>query len=195
MAVPKAQTLQQRFGFMDNDLKKPKHDDIILWLDKEIDSHLDRQIEPSGEWQKSDISMASEIKEIDALDVLFRPYLPERPPIKIKGKIWESPVYSVGYKDSKYIIGFIDIAVTYLKPYLWLSLDSYRKGSPPKVEWLESNQAFFEVKTEIPSMGELVRQIRMYQEYVKGKWFVVSPDDKFKDQLASQGISFIKYPL
>lgn len=44
-------------------------------------------------------------------------------------------------------------------------------------------------------MGELIRQVRMYQEYVQGKWFVVSPDGKFKDQLATQGISFIKYPF
>lgn len=132
MAAPKAQTLQQRFGFMDNDLKKPKHDDIILWLDKYIESHLDFELDPSREWQKSEISISSDIKEIEALDILFWPTLPEKPPVKIRKKVWESPVYSVGYKDSKYIIGFVDIAVTYSKPYLWLSLDSYRKGSPPQ---------------------------------------------------------------
>lgn len=34
MAKPKAKTLQQRFGFLDDDLKTPKHDEIMFWLDE-----------------------------------------------------------------------------------------------------------------------------------------------------------------
>ena len=40
MAKPKAKTLQQRLGFFDDDLKKPEHDDIIKWTDKNIESIL-----------------------------------------------------------------------------------------------------------------------------------------------------------
>lgn len=32
MASPKAQTLQQKLGFYDDDLKKPDHDMIIQWV-------------------------------------------------------------------------------------------------------------------------------------------------------------------
>jgi|GEM_PF-3392811 len=40
MAKPKAKTLQQRLGFFDDDLKKPEHDDIIKWTDKNMESIL-----------------------------------------------------------------------------------------------------------------------------------------------------------
>lgn len=34
MSKPKAKTLQERFGFMDDDLKSPKHDEIMQWVDR-----------------------------------------------------------------------------------------------------------------------------------------------------------------
>lgn len=37
MAEPKIKTLQARFGFADPDLKKPAHDEMIKWLDVNID--------------------------------------------------------------------------------------------------------------------------------------------------------------
>jgi hypothetical protein len=55
------------------------------------------------------------------------------------------------------------------------------------------HKVFFEVKTTIPSLGELIRQIRMYQEYENGIWVVVSPDDTHSSRLEKQGIKFIKY--
>ena len=50
-----------------------------------------------------------------------------------------------------------------------------------------------EIKTAIPSLGELVRQIRMYQTYLKVKFIIVCPDDRFAEPLRSQGIHFYKY--
>jgi hypothetical protein len=40
MAAPKAKTLQERFGFLDPDIRKPEHDDIIRWLDANIEDIL-----------------------------------------------------------------------------------------------------------------------------------------------------------
>ena len=37
MARPRGQTLQQRFGFLDEDLKAPTHDEIMSWLTANID--------------------------------------------------------------------------------------------------------------------------------------------------------------
>ena len=31
---PKAQTMAQRFGFMDPELTTPQHDEIMMWLDE-----------------------------------------------------------------------------------------------------------------------------------------------------------------
>ena len=51
----------------------------------------------------------------------------------------------------------------------------------------------FEVKTQIKSAGELIRQINYYKEYVRGHYVVVSPEDKFARILKEQGIGFIPY--
>lgn len=40
MAQPKAKTIQERFGFIDNDLKKPEHDEMIQWLETNIEDVL-----------------------------------------------------------------------------------------------------------------------------------------------------------
>jgi hypothetical protein len=34
MAAPKTKTLQQRFGFVDEDLKTPAHDALMFWIDE-----------------------------------------------------------------------------------------------------------------------------------------------------------------
>ena len=36
MATPRAKTLQERFGFLDEDLKTPAHDALMLWIDEYI---------------------------------------------------------------------------------------------------------------------------------------------------------------
>ena len=54
---------------------------------------------------------------------------------------------------------------------------------------------YFEVKATLPSAGELIRQIRMYQEYVQGEWVVISPDDRHRRILESQGIQFYQAPV
>jgi len=50
-----------------------------------------------------------------------------------------------------------------------------------------------EVKTEIPVVGELIRQIQFYRQYTAASWIVVSPDDKNAEILKEQGIRFLKY--
>jgi hypothetical protein len=52
----------------------------------------------------------------------------------------------------------------------------------------------FEIKSSIPSIGELIRQIRMYQTYQKGRYVVVSPDARWERMLDSQRIGFIACP-
>ena len=129
---PGAKTIAARFGFQDPELKTPRHDEIMIWLNENIQSIL---------------------KELG------------HPPAH-KGRIeWEKPVM-----DGSYIIGFVDLAV--------------------------NGYLYFEVKPSIPSLGELIRQIQMYRAYSKTgeKYFVVSPDDRFRKMLESQDIGFVKCP-
>lgn len=65
-----------------------------------------------------------------------------------------------------YIVGFVDV---YCKKYA----------------------IGIEVKTEIPVIGDLIRQIQFYRKYLTGSWIVVSPDDRNSNILKEQGIHFI----
>jgi hypothetical protein len=67
------------------------------------------------------------------------------------------------------------------------------------VMWVD-HQVCFEVKTTISSLGELLRQLGQYREYLKRRdkpeypLFVVSPDARFADKIREQGYGFVQYP-
>jgi hypothetical protein len=56
MAKPRAQTIQQRFGFMDDDLKKPKHDELMKWLDDCVEEKLQGWLGIPKDWSESEIA-------------------------------------------------------------------------------------------------------------------------------------------
>ena len=71
--------------------------------------------------------------------------------------------------DRNYVIGFVDVYC-----------QQYNLG--------------IEIKTQIESVGELLRQINFYRNYLgKGTWIVVSPDGRFAKVLQDQGVHFYKY--
>lgn len=90
---------------------------------------------------------------------------------------WELPV-----GDPRWIAGFIDL-------YLQVG----RKAQ----YWTKTYKLAFEVKTVLPSLGDLIRQIRFYQEKWGGSppvFYVVSSDTKHIATLRNQGIGFVEYP-
>ena len=97
---------------------------------------------------------------------------------------WEYEVFAHSY-NSKYIVGFVDVAVKFEK-------------DNDKREWDDERpRVFFEVKTKIPSIGELIRQLKVYKTHLSHKkqaFVVVSPDDSCADILKQQGFFFYKYP-
>lgn len=255
MRPKKPNTLQQKLGFLDDDLKKPKHDDIMLWLDKNAEKLLNdifyesmtddnyaellkeatdkkekatertkiqfkdsedrlkriKNSQYSDDQEKADAAAEFEKvqKKIDYLNKWTEfDSKPTKPPVKINSKIWELPVttqanYSSG-NSSKYTVGFVDMAINFSifrqivagfsgeykgNGEYWTELkEKIRIDFQPNQYWI-----YFEVKTEINSLGELIRQIRHYEEYLPGKYYIVSPDDKFRDTLKEQRIGFIKY--
>ena len=52
----------------------------------------------------------------------------------------------------------------------------------------------FEAKGSIRSAGEILRQIRLYQQHdAAARYAVVSPDTRFADILRDQGVAFVEY--
>lgn len=64
MATPKAKTLQQKLGFFDDDLKNPTHDEILIWLDKNINEVVDQVFNLSS-WNKNHVE--KKIQEANTL--------------------------------------------------------------------------------------------------------------------------------
>jgi hypothetical protein len=144
MAIPKAKTLQERFGFMDPDIKKPEHDEMIKWIDRNVEDIL--MLVFNGSWRPKNV--------------------------KVK---WETIVHKD--EDGRNILGYVDLVVR-----------------------LFEHRYLFEAKTEIKSLGELFRQVRMYQDgYIAGSpvcnmpIIIVSPDDFHAEKIREQGLRFLKY--
>ena len=73
MSKQTAKTLQMRLGFLDEDLKKPEHDEIIKWMDKNIHSIVSELfIKP--DWTQDEIKSieAKAEKLIKDESLLFR---------------------------------------------------------------------------------------------------------------------------
>jgi len=135
----------------DEDLRTPKHDEIMLWLDKHA---------------------ATVIKAVTGIET------------GIWELTWEYPITEAKYYQgikSQYMIGFADMYV--------VTKDRLNNNGCRIV--------FFEVKSVIPSPGELIRQVNRYRTYIEANphtaehiFVVVSPDARYADVLKSQGIEF-----
>lgn len=188
MAQVKAQTMQAKFGFQDKELSTPKHDEIMLWLDQWVDTVLAGSFCGEGQWQTiwvQEFAYSEFVWREKPLSEFSIAEIPEYPQPIIE-KIWEFPIVS-----KSYTIGFCDMRVMIQAPRPKLRYHI-------KDKYFETHDhatvMYFEVKPSVPSLGEVIRQIRMYQTYTgeNRKWFVVSPDNRFRSQLIAQGISFVE---
>ena len=107
-------------------------------------------------------------------------------PYKIVANKWE---HQVLYENGNYkmIVGYIDLMVIIKGQFYFHDTKKYEEGEM---------SLFIEVKTQIPSLGELIRQMRAYQSYQRGvlnRYMVIAPDDTHKDLLKEQGFLFYKY--
>lgn len=257
MTKPKAQTLQQKLGFFDDDIKKPKHDELMLWLDSNIErivnelfskpyseqekaafidlantniksvlDWLNKSLESCNDelkktpfarqqmppaCRRTDSEISESILNLEMQITFLKNYkinihLPEKPKITKIKKTWELPVTTNSY-SSKFTIGFIDFTAFFNIPVLeFLGLKYLKdKDHPNKRDYFnfeekelgfnyipEPRAIYIEVKTEINSLGDLIRQINQYKTYLAGDYYVLCPDNKYKNLLQEQGIKFIE---
>ncbi|MGV1049169.1 MAG: hypothetical protein ACOYD4_11675 [Solirubrobacterales bacterium] len=175
MESKKATTMSQRFGFMDSELKTPRHDELMVWLDANIKAILrPRVIEPKPYYSDGVATWGERLFQV----------------------VWEKPVMS-----NQYMVGFADMYVMAghraEKPVVCAYGNSDRaQFQIGDLVWARDRSGraalyWFEVKPSIPSAGEAIRQIRMYQQYTNGHWFIVSPDERCRESIERQGIGFI----
>jgi hypothetical protein len=226
-----AKTLVERMGFRDRDLTTPQHDEIMLWLDQELqDSKLLRKL--TGEDKRAPGSLLGYIEEQEQAALNDGYVLPKRPVYpqpKLSKTVWEQPIGDPPRRGSSFFIaGFLDL---YAKVYVYEKADlcthnagtaggrsdshcscgsmrccGEKHNNPLWHVYLQDYHFAFEVKSSIPSLGELVREVRFYQSkthlkvdgsdyrYASVRFFVVSGDDRWADALSRQGIGFVSYP-
>lgn len=106
-------------------------------------------------------------------------------PFKVVNNRWEHQVMHIN-GNYRMIVGYIDIFVDIQGKFFYSDTGQYEKSN---------NHVFIEIKTQIPSLGELIRQMRAYQAYQSKytNFLIVSPDDRHKKILKEQGFWFYKY--
>lgn len=109
--------------------------------------------------------------------------------IEVSKVEWEVPVST----ENGYTIGFVDMIIYGKWPFPRTEAELADNWSPT-----EGISLVIEVKTAIPNVGELLRQLNLYRgarqfKYGGTRFVVVSPDDRFASVLRSQGIAFYKY--
>lgn len=200
MAKPKMQTLIEGMGFKDEDRKSPFHDKITKWLFYAVDKYLAEWVGYNPVWTVEDINMESPDRSYgrEGYDSTSK----ERDVLNMD--IPKKPSFEIVFKDLEHImkdgigrmVGAIDFFVSYRHNKLYYD----RSNGNFKIFNEQYNYtAYFEVKTQIQSFGELLRQINIYKDCAarlyKSKWFVVAPsiDPDEVGILKEQGIGFIKY--
>lgn len=172
---PKAQTLIQKMGFADDDLKNSRHDEIMIWTVENLETIVKPiLIGRKYEWWNTDSH-----QQVDQVATAVN---------SISKTIWEKPIEK---GDRGFIVGFVDL-------YVEVEVILCNEKTEEKTKTTE--YFIFEIKTKIDSVGEVIRQINTYRGErgaVYGSqvfWFIVSPDDRYISILKSQGIGFVKYP-
>lgn len=62
------------------------------------------------------------------------------------------------------------------------------------VTWRDLGSFAFDAKSEIRSLGELIRQFRTYRVFSKFPFYAVSPDARFAQDISDGGFGFVQYP-
>lgn len=175
---------EKLFG-KDEDLRTPIHDEIMMWLNNAVDLFLPKWIGVKRVWQNSELDVDKKCKRLD----FELSDIPEKPNLRSIVKKWEFPI-TRGVNDI--LVAVPDMKVTYERPIAVICENCEFK----KIRFEKFN-AWFEVKSKIASLGEVVRQINIYKEYSsrEAKWFLVSArtSDDFLKILNEQNIHFIEY--
>lgn len=244
-----ARNFQLNLAFNDQDLRTPKHDEIMHWLtawtqntanirplyakaarqrSEHVEHRLDAQsaklLEPLREYEKERI-LSDLNRQFSGRVSAVKEAWPKEPERRVDycRMQWEPPL-----KNGRGIVGFCDLHCQYnvsfelekvlLSQYSLASVEPVPRD-PEKPAYSPNRWAFalvtsgewwrqpadecnlyFEVKTEIRSVGELMRQLQLYRSTDTFQWstrnrlVVVAPaNNEAASVCEAHGISFVDY--
>lgn len=194
----------QQIGFWDSEVSNPDHDAICIWAYKNADA-IFRSVQPQKfdrEWSDSDVKYPNHDNcqgNIDSAKAFIAANPRPNPRIAKMSLEYVLKSYT-GYRDStERLTGYADLVIETRAPIIAPSYTA-RRGSDDifsgfELQWSERAPSILvEVKSALPTLGELMRQIQLYRTVFNGDFVVICPDDSYAEILAEQGITFIGYP-
>ena len=196
----------QQLGFWDNEVSKPDHDTICLWAYQHAET-IFRIVSPElfdHQWLINEVHLP--YPENDAIRDQARKYAKAnpRPAPRIIKKTIEYVLKShTGQgKLLEKIVGYADLLLETEIPCI---VPTYKANAKARgndefdgfaIGWSRRDDApriLVEIKSSLPTVGELMRQINLYRTAFSGQFVVVSPDDSYAQLLEEQGVFFIKH--
>lgn len=196
----------QQIGFWDSEVSSPDHDAVCLWAydNSELIFH---QLYPDlfdRPWADNEIILEHHINKTEWTDAAteFAKNNP-RPNPRVTERTLEYVLKSYTGHNKKYerIVGYADLLIKTVAPqiigdYKYNSYSGFvEELNKYEIVWRTARDILVEAKSQLPTVGELMRQIQLYRTAFKGHLVVVSPDDKYAQVLAEQNVFFIKCDL
>ena len=204
--MAKSREKVQQQGFWDEEVATPRHDEINAWAYDNADA-IFRATYPKmfdRGWVRDDIQVSHSAAEVDTgHKIALKTFLEEteRPNPRIARRTWEYVLQSGGEGRSSYrrVVGYADLVFhTVASEVVSKWDDTHKQWSEIEFEIATNRRDWpsilVESKSEIPSVGNLIRQLRLYQTAFAGRMVVVSPDATHEGLLAEQGFTFVRYP-
>ena len=185
----------------DEQLKTPKHDQMVLWL---LNLENIYNVVPGVESFLDHVTTLYESipeKDLEHYSKTIKP-----PSFEI---ISELPVKA----DNGFLIGYWDLMIDmgawfkkhysygsyadkkFREAYHWSTLRHINEDLFDFVWGMPTLRVYIEVKPKITSFGATLRQLRTYESYMgHGKIYLYTEDLQFKDAFESQGIKVISPP-
>ena len=191
MASKRDKTAQ--IGFWDDEVSKPSHDEITIWayqnsaeiVKQYVTEFLPKEVKRilSSEWTREHCRAYLRGMNVDLVD------LPLKPNVLVKSRVIEHVIqqYPDNSRSLPRILGYGDLLIVWNDECLdWDDKDK---------KWLIHNEVhhlLVEVKSILPTLGELMRQVNLYRQVYRNV-AVVAPDASYSSILKEQGILFVPY--
>lgn len=212
----------KRLGYSDEDLSTPGHDALCIWACENAGSLVDqiacefvntRRNKEIDWFRKEEASRVAKAEENEKSNEKRRELYGKAGDAKAIESETKAPQLTDDDKEIEFDKpllevsvsgGWIDVLIRCVaKMSVYVSDIDYRTAmyiAPKRVEWGAGHfDIAIEVKTSIRSLGELLRQLRVYEKAaISGRPLlicVLSPDDRFATQIREQGFLFIRKDL
>ena len=201
--MAKSRSKIQQIGFWDPEVAELTHDQICLWAHKHADQII-RNAFPQYfgvPWHDSDIDH-NRANWTDQSLQGARAFMQSnpKPDIRVVARLLDEPlIRRTGYRDSiEQIVGYADLIIyteqaRVVPKYRTANGDEEAQDFSIRWDRYGSPSLLVEAKTVLPTIGELMRQLKLYRTAFARNLAVCSPDNSYEEILADQGFLYIKY--